>query len=244
MVMTVPRYVNRLSRSGLDRSRRAAAAKMRAMTTRASPTPRSHGSAARRSAVATALLAAAWLAAGTASAQVYRWVDDEGVIHLSSEKPPPGVKAERLELPGTTKRSSSTASSSSSARPAGGSAAPPPPASPQQTAAREDLLGQLRTRECVIALEALDRKTSGAEPTSASEIRRLEQTADANCSSDPARRARQEEMAAQLRVANSPSCVEARNRLADMMTAGASTPRDALKAQQTYVDEHCTPPVR
>jgi hypothetical protein len=190
------------------------------------------------------LLVAAWLGIGTASAQVYRWVDEEGVIHLSSVKPPPGVKAERIDLPGTSKRSSGVASNSSSARPSGGSAAPSPPASPQQAAAREDLLGQLRTRECVIALEALDRKTTGTEPTNRDEIRRLEQTANANCSSDPARRARQEEMAAKLRVANSSTCVEARNRLADMMAAGSSTPRDALKAQQAFVDEHCTSPVR
>jgi hypothetical protein len=29
-----------------------------------------------------------------------------------------------------------------------------------------------------------------------------------------------------------------------MMAAGSSTPRDALKAQQAFVDEHCTSPVR
>lgn len=225
---------------------------MRAMTTREPSIAGFHVPLARRAAGAAALLAAAWLAAGTANAQVYRWVDEEGVIHLSSVKPPPGVKAERIDLPGTSKRSSgpsssaspASSSSASSGRAAGGSSASSRPVSAQQSAAREDLLGQLRTRECVIALEALDRKTSGTEPTSAGEIRRLEQTADTNCSSDPARRARQEEMAAKLRVANGPSCVEARNRLADMIAAGASTPRDALHAQQAFVDEHCTPPVR
>jgi hypothetical protein len=200
--------------------------------------------ATRRTPAVAVLLALLLLAAGTASAQVYRWVDEEGVIHLSSVKPPPGVKAERIDLPGTSKRSSSSASSSSSSRAASGSSAPSPPVSPQQSAAREDLLGQLRTRECVIALEALDRKTAGTEPTSADEISRLKQTEDANCSTDPARRAQQEEMAAKLRVANGPTCVEARNRLADMMAAGSSTPRDALKTQQAFVDEHCTPPVR
>ncbi len=34
------------------------------------------------------------LACPAAHAQVYRWVDSEGVVHLSSEKPPAGVKAE------------------------------------------------------------------------------------------------------------------------------------------------------
>jgi hypothetical protein len=111
-------------------------------------------------------------------------------------------------------------------------------------AEREALLSRLRTRECVIALEALDRKTGGSEPSSAAEIRRLKQTADLNCSTDPARRRQQEEMAAKLRVANSPSCVEARNRLADMVAPGSRASRDEVRAQQAFVDEHCTSPIR
>jgi hypothetical protein len=195
-----------------------------------------------------ALAAVAALLAGPASlAQVYRWTDDDGVIHLSSSKPPPGVNAERIELPGARKRSST---SSSSARASGsggsqsGSGSATPPASAAQVAEREALLGRLQTRECVIALEALDRKTDGAEPTSATELRRLQQTAELNCSQDPARRRQQEAMAAKLRVANSPQCVEARNQLADMMRPGASPPREQLQSQQAFVDEHCTSPVR
>lgn len=183
------------------------------------------------------------LAPLTGNAQVYRWVDQDGVIHLSSEKPPPGVKAERIEI----QRSSSskrTTSSSGSSGSSGSNRPAPAPASPQQVAAREDLLSQLKTRECVIALEALERKTGGTEPTSAGEIKRLKQTADLNCSQDPVRRLQQEEMAAKLRVANSPSCVEARNRLADMTVAGAAFPREQVRAQQQFVDEHCTSPVR
>jgi len=172
-------------------------------------------------------------------AQVYRWVDDEGVTHLSSEKPPPGVKAERLDIPGTSKRSSSTAKRTSSST--GSTAAP---ASPAQVAQREELLGSLRTRECVVALEALERKTSGAEPTGAAEIRRLKQTAELNCSQDPVRRREQEAMAAKLRVANSPACVAARNQLADMMAPGAGMNREQLRTQQAFVDEHCTSPIR
>lgn len=44
------------------------------------------------------------LASSVAHAQVYRWVDAEGFIYLSSEKPPAGVKAERIQL-GTASRS-------------------------------------------------------------------------------------------------------------------------------------------
>ena len=177
------------------------------------------------------------------NAQVYRWVDENGVIHLSSEKPPAGVKAERLDI--KTSSSSKRSSAGAGARIPGGSNQPAPkPASPEQVAGREQLLGQLKTRECVIALEALERKTGGAEPTSATEIRRLKQTADLNCSQDPVRRGQQEEMAAKLRVANSPSCVEARNKLSDMMAPGSNAPRDQVRAQQAFVDEHCTSPIR
>jgi len=179
------------------------------------------------------------LASPSALAQVYRWVDQDGVTHLSSEKPPAGVKAERIDIPGMSK--SSSKSTGSSASKAGAAAAP---ASPAVVAQREELLGRLRTRECVIALEALERKTSGAEPSSATEIRRLKQTADLNCSQDPARRRQQEEMAARLRVANSPACVEARNELADLMAPGSSAPREQVRTQQAFVDEHCTSPVR
>ena len=189
---------------------------------------------------ASALLLASCLGlAGSAAAQVYRWVDNEGVTHLSSEKPPPGVKAERIEIPGTSKRSSSTANRSSGS--AGSTSAP---ASPAQVAQREELLGSLRTRECVVALEALERKTSGAEPTGAAEIRRLKQTAELNCSQDPVRRREQEAMAGKLRVANSPACVAARNQLADLMAPGAAVNRDQLRTQQAFVEEHCTSPIR
>jgi len=181
------------------------------------------------------------VAVAPAFAQVYRWVDEDGITHLSSEKPPAGVKAERLEIPGSSKRS--TAKSSASTR-AGSSGSAAAPVSAAQAAERASLLGQLRTRECVIALEALERKTGGSEPTTAAELRRLQQTTELNCSQDPARRRQQEEMAAKLRVANSPACVEARNRLADMMAPGAQVSREQARAQQAFVDEHCTSPIR
>jgi hypothetical protein len=188
----------------------------------------------------TALLALlALLASPAAVAQVYRWVDEQGVTHLSSEKPPPGVKAERIELQGTSKRASGSSNGGSS-----GASSSSPPASAAQVAGRQELLGRLRTRECVIALESLDRKTAGLEPTSAAEIRRLKQTAELNCSQDAAARRQQEDMAAKLRIANSPTCVEARNRLADMVAPDSTTPREQVRSQQAFVDEHCTAPVR
>jgi hypothetical protein len=176
-----------------------------------------------------------------AEAQVYRWVDDEGVTHLSSEKPPRGVQAERLDIPGTTRRSTSAATRTAST---GSASAQAPAVPPARQAEREDLLGRLRTRECVIALEALERKTGGAEATSPAEIKRLKQTADLNCSDDPTRRRQQEEMAMQLRMANSPACDEARDRLWNMLEPDSGTPREQLRRQQAYVDGNCTPPVR
>ena len=179
-----------------------------------------------------------------ANAQVYRWVDAEGVTHLSSEKPPPGVKAERLDIPGTKRSASSNVSSNSVSRSPTGSPPRPAAADPVRVAEREDLLGRLRTRECVIALEALERKTGGSEVTSAAEIKRLKQTADLNCSQDPSRRREQEAMATKLRMANSPACDVARDQLWQMLEPGTSAPRERVRSQQAYVDEHCTSPVR
>jgi len=176
---------------------------------------------------------------------VYRWVDAEGVIHISSTKPPSGVQAERIEVrsspskrpgTGTSRPSGASGGSASSASRSG--------ATPEQVAARDEVLGSLRTRECVIALEALDRLTSGTQPTSTTEIRRLQQTAELNCSKDPARRREQEDMAARLRVANSPACVEARNQLAALLAPGSKAAREQVKAQQDFVDSYCSAPVR
>lgn len=177
------------------------------------------------------------------TAQVYRWVDEDGVTHLSTEKPPAGVKAERIEIQrsSSTKRTTSNSGSGGSS---GSNRPAPQPASPEQVAGREDLLGRLKTRECVIALEALERKTGGTEPSNATEIKRLKQTADLNCSQDPARRREQEEMAAKLRIANSPSCVAARNALADLTAPDLKASREQVASQQAFVDEHCISPVR
>lgn len=192
---------------------------------------------------ALAALVAVLLASPAALGQVYRWVDEDGVIHLSSEKPPRGVQAERIDI--KTSDSSKRSTTGSGSRGTSGSSQPAPrPVSPEQAAGREQLLSQLKTRECVIALEALERKTSGTEASNANEIRRLKQTADLNCSRDPARRRQQEEMAARLRVANGPSCVEARNQLADLVASGPAASRERVQAQQAFVDEYCTSPVR
>jgi hypothetical protein len=186
------------------------------------------------------LLAALLAAPALASSTVYKWVDEYGTVHLSTSKPPAGVQYQTLNIGST---------SSSSSRPASGSSAvaakkPPPPASPQLLAQRSEVLSSLQTRECVLALETLDRLTSGTKPTSATELARLKQTAELNCSKDPARRREQEQMAARLRVANSPECVSARNQLADMMAPGSRTPRVQVQSQQAFVDDHCTPPVQ
>lgn len=189
--------------------------------------------------IAGALLGlAVLLAVPAGAAVVYKWVDVDGTVHLSSEKPPAGVKYERVTVPSSPGRPATKSSSTGNAQ----RQAPAP--SPTQVAGRDEVLASLRNRECIIALEALDRMTSGAEPTSAAEIRRVQQTAERNCSPDPARRREQEDMAARLRVANSPSCVQARNLLADMLAPGAAFSREQVRSQQQFVDEHCIPPVR
>lgn len=194
-----------------------------------------------RKTLAALLLATSLLPACALGDAVYRWLDADGVIHISSEKPPAGVQAERIEVRASSGKSGGGGNSAPSRATASSAG---PAASPEQLAARQDLIGSLRNRECVIALEALDRLTSGSQPTSTAELRRLQQTAELNCSKDPARRREQEEMAARLRVAGSPACVEARNRLAALLEQGAKVDREQLKAQQDFVAGHCTAPVR
>lgn len=189
------------------------------------------------SAIALAIVLALGSLAGQA-ATVYKWVDEQGVVHLSIERPPKGVKHEQISVTAAPAGTTTTRSSG------GHSGARATSASPAQVAERSKLLSSLENRECVIALEALDRMTSGTQPTSAAEIRRLEQTAERTCSADPATRQQQEAMAAKLRVANSPSCVQARNLLADMLAGGAGFTREQVRLQQRFVDEHCTSPVR
>jgi hypothetical protein len=183
-----------------------------------------------------ALLLSAVLAAPACAATVFKWVDADGTVHLSSTKPPAGVKYQTIEI-----KSSSGGSAKAEARSGSGGLAA---GNPAQAAQRSEVLASLRNRECVIALEALDRLTSGTQPTSAAEIARLKQTTDANCSSDPAHRREQEEMAAKLRVANGAECVRARNALADMAANPARSTPEQLRAQQAFVDAHCIPPVQ
>jgi hypothetical protein len=174
-----------------------------------------------------------------ASSTVYKWTDDQGTVHLSTTRPAAGVKYETLKLDTASGQSSRQQASTSAS--AGKST---PAASPAQVGQRSEVLSGLQNRECVIALEALDRLTSGTRPTSAAELKRLKQTVDSNCSRDAARRRDQEDMAARLRVANGPECVAARNKLADMMAPGAQVTRESRQAQQAFVDENCMAPVQ
>jgi hypothetical protein len=174
------------------------------------------------------------VAAPSIAATLYRWHDDKGTIHITSERPPQGVVFEKIEV------ASSAAATSTSSRPTSTSSR----TSAAQVAERAGVLSDLKNRECVFALESLDRKTSAAEPTSAAEIRRLQETVEASCSRDPARRGEQEEMAARLRIANGDQCIAARTELGTMLDAGSNTSRERLRAQQAFVDEHCVPPVR
>jgi hypothetical protein len=174
---------------------------------------------------------------GVAAASVYKWVDAAGVTHLSSEKPPAGVKFERLSVASTT----SSRSGSSSKGAAGTRVAATTPA---QTERRNDTVNTLRTRECVMALESLDRMARAGQAVEPAEFTRLQQTADLNCSKDPAERRQQEEQAARLRVSRGDTCVAARNKLAAMLDGTQRPSREQLQTQQEFIESHCTAPVR
>jgi len=194
---------------------------------------------ARWAAVVVLILGVAATAAHASSA-VYRWVDASGITHLSSEKPPAGIKYERVVLASTGR-----ASSSSSVHPAGPSTgARVTTASAAQVARRNDVVTTLRTRECVVALESIDRMAKGGQAVDAAEFRRLQQTADLNCSNDPVVRRQQEDMAVKLRVSKGDICVDARNELADMLEPGRRPSREQVKRQQEFIESHCTAPVR
>jgi hypothetical protein len=187
-----------------------------------------------RAAVVIALVT--WMAPAGAGSEVYKWVDGNGIVHLSSEKPPKGVPFERMTL------------SSTKAAPKGQASAPGAnrllAVSSAQLAQRNQAVSELQNRECVVALEAIDRLARGGQAVDADEFRRLQQTADLNCSKDPARRTEQEQMAARLRVAKGDVCVDARNQLADMLEPGRHPTREQLKNQQEFIEAHCKAPVR
>lgn len=196
--------------------------------------------------MATTVVAACLLcvASDAAASSVYKWVDASGITHLSSAKPPAGTKYERVVLAST-----GSAAATSSRRASYGAASATTgtrttAASAEQVSRRNDMVTTLRNRECVVALESIDRLAKGGQAVDPAEFRRLQQTADQNCSSDPVVRREQEDMAARLRVAKGDICVDARNKLADMLEPGRRPTRDQLKTQQEFIESHCTAPVR
>jgi hypothetical protein len=193
-----------------------------------------------------AVVLACWCFAGStahAGSAVYKWIDDDGVTHLSSERPPTGIKYERVPV-GTVAgaRGSSSIGSSRSGAPNG----PVRMAafSQEQLSRRTAAISELQNRECVVALEAIDRMAHARSPVEPAEFRRLQQTADSTCSKEPAMRRQQEEQAARLRVSKGDVCVDARNKLADLLEPGRRPTREQLKTQQEFIESHCKAPVR
>ena len=200
----------------------------------------------RATGIATAVVAACLLciASDALASSVYKWVDASGITHLSSAKPPAGTKYERVVLASTGKATSSSsgrASYSAANVPAGTRMTA---ASAEQVSRRNDMVTSLRNRECVVALESIDRLARGGQAVDPAEFSRLQQTADQNCSRDPVVRREQEDMAARLRVSKGDACIDARNKLADMLEPGRRPTRDQLKTQQEFIESHCTAPVR
>jgi hypothetical protein len=95
-----------------------------------------------------------------------------------------------------------------------------------------------------MALETLDRLARDGQAVEPAEFTRLQQTADRNCSKDPAERRQQEEQAARLRVSRGDTCVAARDKLAAMLDGTQRPSREQLQTQQEFIESHCTAPVR
>lgn len=188
----------------------------------------------------------AWLALAAApvyaQSAIYKWVDANGVTHLSSERPPAGVRFERMDV--ASSLSSRQGATKNRSPASAGSTARVATASPEQVARRTAVVNELQNRECVVSLEAINRMARSGTPVDPQEFERLQQTADRTCSKDPVTRRQQEESAARLRVARGDVCIDARNRLADMLEPGQRPTREQLKTQQEFIESHCTPPVR
>ena len=192
---------------------------------------------------------ASWSFAGStahAGAAVYRWVDDQGVTHLSSERPPSGIKYERMAVGTATgaRTPSSRVGSRTSIAGAHAGNVRIAAVSQEQQSRRSAAISELQNRECVVSLEAIDRIAHGGTAVEPAEFRRLQQTADATCSKDPSTRRQQEEQAAKLRVSKGDVCIDARNKLADMLEPGRRPTREQLKTQQEFIESHCKAPVR
>jgi hypothetical protein len=200
----------------------------------------------RATGVAAAVMTACLLglASSASASSVYKWVDATGVTHLSSEKPAAGIKYERVMLATTGKSTSPSSGRKSYSAASAPTGTRITSASAEQVARRNEMVTSLQTRECVVALESIDRMAKGGQAVEPSEFRRLQQTADQNCSTDPAVRRQQEDMAAKLRVAKGDVCIDARNKLADMLEPGLRPTRDQVKTQQEFIESHCTAPVR
>jgi len=193
-----------------------------------------------------AVVLACWCFAGStahAGTAVYKWIDDDGVTHLSSERPPTGIQYERVPV-GTVRATRASSSAGSSRSGAHVDNVRMAAVSQEQLSRRTAAISELQNRECVVALEAIDRMAHGRTAVEPAEFRRLQQTADSTCSQDPATRRQQEEQAARLRVSKGNVCVDARNRLADMLEPGRRPTREQLKTQQEFIESHCRAPVR
>lgn len=201
--------------------------------------PRSHPFRPARAVLCATVLACVFAGPVVAANAIYRWVDADGVTHLSSERPPAGVTFERVSVASSVRRAHATPTAGSSKSTVRLAAA-----SPEQAARRNAAILELQNRECVVALEAMDRMAQGGRAVEPAEFRRLQQTADQNCSRDPVTRREQEEQAARLRVAKGDACVQARNALADMLEPGRRPRREQLKSQQEFIEAHCKAPVR
>ena len=200
----------------------------------------------RATGIATTVVAACLLcvASGASASSVYKWVDASGITHLSSAKPPAGTKYERVVLASTGNAASTSSRRASYSAASASTGTRTTAASAEQVSRRNEMVTSLRNRECVVALESIDRLAKGGQAVDPAEFSRLQQTADQNCSSDPVVRREQEDMAARLRVSKGDICVDARNKLADMLEPGHRPTRDQLKTQQEFIESHCTAPVR
>ena len=204
------------------------------------------------------LLVIGLLCAAHASAEIYRWVDEDGTTHYG-DCPPPDCVYEEVELPAGPSEAQIEAAEKKlrdtlEARRASEAAAKARAESgsleeQQREAARTERLQ--KCAEAIYQLALLHQKrrvfrerADGSRlylenEDRPGEIARIERLRDEFCSDEPADREEQIERANEIGVALSRRCTAARETLEGMQQPGADPSADRLKDYSTYVEAFC-----
>ena len=198
------------------------------------------------------------LFASCALAEIYRWVDEDGITHYA-DCPPTDCVFEELELPeGPTEEEIEAAKEkihkTLEARKAREAAAKAKGESETQEEQQQEQLRAERLKKCseaIYQVELLNQKRRVFKPQAdgsrlylenedrPGEISQISALRDQFCSNDANDQKEQMELAHQLGVALSRRCMAARETLEEMQQPGANSTEDKLERYAGYVEAFC-----